>query len=90
MLGEAGSQITLQAKKGDIEAFSESVDTVSNSVCQLTEASAQAAYLVGIADASSIAAVPGLIDQAQFARASQVGGGGCVCVCVRVCSQIGV
>ena len=78
MLGDAGSQITMQAKKGEIEAFSVSVDVVANAVCQLTEASAQAAYLVGIADPSSTAAVPGLIDQAQFARASQVrrGGGG--------------
>ncbi len=48
------------------------MDTVANSVCQLTEASAQAAYLVGIADPSSTAAAPGLIDQTQFARASQV------------------
>ena len=35
------------------------------------QASAQAAYLVGIADPSSTAASPGLVDQAQFARASQ-------------------
>lgn len=40
-------------------------------VCLLTEAAAQAAYLVGIADPSSTAATPGLVDQAQFARASQ-------------------
>ena len=72
VLGEAGSQITTHAKKGEIDAFANCVDTVANAVCQLTEASAQAAYLVGIADPSSTAAAPGLIDQTQFARASQV------------------
>ena len=73
VLGEAGALITTHAKKGEIEAFSKSVDSTANAVCQLTEASAQAAYLVGIADPSSIAATPGLVDQTQFARASQVG-----------------
>jgi len=80
VLGESGSQITVYAKKGEVEEFAKCVDTVATAVCQLTEASAQAAYLVGIADPSSTAAAPGLIDQTQFARASQV----CVCVCVCV------
>ena len=72
VLGEAGSLLTTHAKKGEIEAFSQAVDNTANAVCQLTEASAQAAYLVGIADPSSTAATPGLVDQTQFARASQV------------------
>jgi talin len=70
-LGEAGSKITGTAKKGDFENFGIAIDSCASSVCQLTEAAAQAAYLVGIADSSSVAAVPGLVDQAQFARAQQ-------------------
>ena len=50
------------------------MDSTANAVCQLTEASAQAAYLVGIADPSSTAATPGLVDQTQFARGAQVRG----------------
>ena len=72
MLGEAGALITTHAKKGEIEEFSRAVDNTAQAVCQLTEVSAQAAYLVGIADPSSSAATPGLVDQTQFARASQV------------------
>ena len=78
MLGEAGTHITTHAKKGEIEEFGKAVESTANAVCQLTEASAQAAYLVGIADPSSTAATPGLVDQTQFARASQV------CLNVRV------
>ena len=71
VLGEAGALITTHAKKGDHDEFGKAVESTAKAVCQLTEASAQAAYLVGIADPSSIAATPGLVDQTQFARASQ-------------------
>ena len=71
VLGEAGALFTTHAKKGDHDEFGKAVENTSQAVCQLTEAAAQAAYLVGIADSSSIAATPGLVDQAQFARASQ-------------------
>lgn len=71
MLGEAGAHITTHAKKGDHEQFGKAVENTSLAVCQLTEAASQAAYLVGIADPSSTAATPGLVDQNQFARASQ-------------------
>ena len=71
VLGEAGASITTHAKKGDFDEFGRSVDATSQAVCSLTEAAAQAAYLVGIADPSSTAATPGLVDQTQFARASQ-------------------
>ena len=47
------------------------MDNTARAVCQLTEAAVQAAYLVGVADPSSEAAIPGLVDQAQFARAQQ-------------------
>ena len=72
VLGEAGALITTHAMKGEIEAFGKAVDSTAIAVCQLTEASAQAAYLVGIADPNSTAAIPGLVDQTQFNRASQV------------------
>ena len=71
VLGVSGANITTYAKNGAYDDFSRSVETMSGTVCQLTEASAQAAYLVGIADPSSTAATPGLVDQAQFARANQ-------------------
>lgn len=71
VLGEAGAHITMHAKKGDHEEFGKAVENTSLAVCQLTEAASQAAYLVGIADPSSTAATPGLVDQTQFARASQ-------------------
>ena len=71
VLGESAAQITSTAKKGDFDQFGTAVDNTARAVCQLTEAAVQAAYLVGVADPSSEAAVPGLVDQAQFARAQQ-------------------
>ena len=71
VVGEAGAKITSTAKKQNYDEFGEAVDTTAKAVCQLTMSAAQAAYLVGIADPSSIAATPGLVDQTQFARASQ-------------------
>ena len=71
VLGEAGANITTYAKNGAYDEFSKAVESTSQAVCQLTEASAQAAYLVGIADPTSTAAIPGLVYQVQFARANQ-------------------
>ena len=71
VVGEAGAKITFTAKKQNYDQFGEAVDLTAKAVCQLTMSAAQAAYLVGIADPSSIAATPGLVDQTQFARASQ-------------------
>ena len=71
MVGEAGAKITSTAKKQNYDEFGAAVDMTAKAVCQLTMSAAQAAYLVGIADPSSIAATPGLVDQTQFARASQ-------------------
>ena len=70
-LGQDAATITTSAKNSSYDEFSRSVESASQAVCQLTEAAAQAAYLVGIADPSSTAATPGLVDQAQFARANQ-------------------
>nr|XP_034319992.1 talin-2-like [Crassostrea gigas] len=72
LLGDSMTGITNHAKKGDLENFCDSVGNFSTSVCGLTEAASQAAYLVGIADGASEPGRPGLVDQSQFARANQV------------------
>ena len=63
--------ITRDAKAEKHDAFGEAVGSAANAVCALTESAAQAAYLVGVSDPSSTAAVQGLVDQSQFARAQQ-------------------
>lgn len=62
--------IANHAKKSEHEQFGEAVRGVSSSICGLVEAAAQAAYLVGVSEPSSVAGRHGLVDQAQFARAS--------------------
>ncbi|XP_044738316.1 talin-1 isoform X2 [Chrysoperla carnea] len=76
-LGDGMTGIANHAKKSEHEQFGEAVKGVSSSVCGLIEASVQAAYLVGISDPTSVAGRPGLVDQAQFARASQAIQSGC-------------
>ncbi|PNF41180.1 Talin-1 [Cryptotermes secundus] len=70
-LGDGMTGIANHAKKSEHEQFGEAVKSVSNSICGLVEAAAQAAYLVGVSEPSSVAGRPGLVDQAQFARAAQ-------------------
>lgn len=70
-LGDCMTGIANTAKKGDHEQFGDAVRGASDCVCGLIEATAQAAYLVGISDPSSTAGRSGLVDQAQFARTSQ-------------------
>ncbi|KAK9743863.1 FERM central domain [Popillia japonica] len=70
-LGDGMTGITNSAKQSNHEKFCEDVRLVSTSICGFIEAAAQAAYLVGVSDPSSTAGRPGLVDQAQFARASQ-------------------
>nr|CAD7194456.1 unnamed protein product [Timema douglasi] len=70
-LGDGMTGIANHAKKCEHEQFGEAVKNVSSSICGLVEAAAQAAYLVGVSDPSSVAGRPGLVDQTQFARASQ-------------------
>ncbi|GAB6032133.1 hypothetical protein CHUAL_010792 [Chamberlinius hualienensis] len=70
-LGDCMTGIANTAKKGDHEQFGDAVQGASDCVCGLIEATAQAAYLVGVSDPSSIAGRSGLVDQAQFARTSQ-------------------
>lgn len=77
VLSEAGDLIASHARRGEIEAFSQDVDRTAMAVCQLTKASARAAYLVGIAHPSNT------LGQTQFARVSRV----ICCACVLTCTD---
>ncbi|KAL3286614.1 hypothetical protein HHI36_001113 [Cryptolaemus montrouzieri] len=77
VLGDAMTGITSSAKMSEHEKFCENIKTFSGAICSLIEASAQSAYLIAISDPTSIAGRPGLVDQAQFARASQAIHQGC-------------
>ncbi|XP_054280659.1 talin-2 isoform X2 [Macrosteles quadrilineatus] len=70
-LGDGMTGIANHAKRCQHEQFGESVRGVSDSICGLVEAAAQAAYLLAVSEPSSVAAKQGLVDQAQFARAYQ-------------------
>ncbi|XP_060030382.1 talin-2 isoform X4 [Erinaceus europaeus] len=71
VLGESMAGISQNAKTGDLPAFGGCVGVASKALCGLTEAAAQAAYLVGISDPNSQAGHQGLVDPIQFARANQ-------------------
>ncbi|XP_078007310.1 LOW QUALITY PROTEIN: talin-2 [Phascolarctos cinereus] len=71
VLGESMAGISQNAKTGDLPLFGECVGVASKALCGLTEAAAQAAYLVGISDPNSQAGHQGLVDHIQFARANQ-------------------
>ncbi|XP_061451986.1 talin-2 isoform X3 [Rhineura floridana] len=71
VLGEAMAGISQNAKTGDLPVFGDCVGVASKALCGLTEAAAQAAYLVGISDPNSQAGQQGLVDPIQFARANQ-------------------
>ncbi|XP_074035813.1 talin_middle and talin-RS domain-containing protein rhea isoform X1 [Leptinotarsa decemlineata] len=87
MLGEGLTGITASAKASDHEKFAEHVKGFTNAICSLVETSAQTAYLIGVSDPSSIAGRPGLVDQAQFARASQAIQQGCAALSSSVSPQ---
>ncbi|XP_068208058.1 talin-2-like [Palaemon carinicauda] len=71
VLGEAMTGIVSHAKNQDHDKFGRSVRGVSDAICGLAESATQAVYLVGIGDPSSVIGRPGLVDQAQFCRASE-------------------
>ena len=48
MLGEAGSQITAHAKKGQFDEFGVAVGKTSQAVCQITEAAAQVSHVAAL------------------------------------------
>ncbi|XP_012276723.1 talin-1 isoform X2 [Orussus abietinus] len=76
-LGDGMTGIANHAKRSEHEQFSVAVRGVSSSICGLVEAAAQAAYLAGVSEPSSVAGKPGLVDQAQFLRAAQAIHAGC-------------
>ncbi|XP_077353382.1 talin-1 isoform X1 [Festucalex cinctus] len=71
ILGESMAGISHNAKNSNLPEFGDSVSSGSKALCGLTEAAAQAAYLVGVSDPNSSAGQKGLVDPAQFARANQ-------------------
>lgn len=71
-LGDGMTGIANHAKKSEHAEFGDAVRGVSDAICGLVEAASQAAYLVGVADPSSVAGRKGLVDQTQFYKASQV------------------
>ncbi|XP_045145036.1 talin-1 isoform X1 [Echinops telfairi] len=71
VLGEAMTGISQNAKNGSLPEFGEAIATASRALCGLTEAAAQAAYLVGVSDPNSQAGQQGLVEPTQFARANQ-------------------
>nr|XP_046231076.1 talin-1 [Scatophagus argus]XP_046231077.1 talin-1 [Scatophagus argus]XP_046231078.1 talin-1 [Scatophagus argus] len=71
VLGESMAGISHNAKNSNLLEFGDSVSAGSKALCGLTEAAAQAAYLVGVSDPNSSAGQNGLVDPAQFARANQ-------------------
>lgn len=70
-LGDGMTGIANNAKHSQHLEFGHSVNSVAESIRGLIESSAQAAYLVGVSNPTSVAGRPGLVDQTQFARASQ-------------------
>ena len=68
-LGDAMTNIVTTCERGDYEAFSESVKESSESVCGLIENAAQASYLVGAADPTSVPGKQGLVDINAFYKA---------------------
>lgn len=70
-LGDGMTGIANNAKHSQHVEFGYSVNSVSESIRGLIESAAQAAYLVGVSNPTSVAGRPGLVDQSQFARASQ-------------------
>lgn len=71
MLGDGIAGIRDTAKHSQHEEFCAAVKRTCSAVCEMIEASAQAAYLIGASEPSSVAGRPGLVDAAQFSRASQ-------------------
>ncbi|XP_030048629.1 talin-1 isoform X1 [Microcaecilia unicolor] len=71
VLGESMAGISQNAKNSNLPEFGDSVSAASKALCGLTEAAAQAAYLVGVSDPASHAGQQGLVDPTQFARANQ-------------------
>ncbi|XP_025050766.1 talin-1 isoform X2 [Alligator sinensis] len=70
VLGESMAGISQHAKNSKLPEFGDAISAASKALCGLTEAAAQAAYLVGVSDPNSQAGLQGLVDPTQFARAN--------------------
>ncbi|CAG2163728.1 unnamed protein product [Oppiella nova] len=70
-LGDAMTGIANHAKKNEHKEFGYSVKDASDSICGLLEGAAQAAYLVGSSDPSSVAGRAGLVDINAFHKANE-------------------
>ncbi|XP_053676169.1 talin-2 [Anopheles nili] len=70
-LGEGMSGIANNAKASKYVEFGHCVNSVSESIRGIIESAAQAAYLVGVSNPTSVGGRPGIVDQAQYARAAQ-------------------
>ncbi|CAB0031459.1 unnamed protein product [Trichogramma brassicae] len=70
ILGDGMTGIANHAKNTEHDKFTDSIKNVSDSICGLIQAAAQAAYLAGVSDVSSAFGKPGLIDQSHIFRAA--------------------
>ncbi|XP_013143136.1 PREDICTED: talin-1 isoform X2 [Papilio polytes] len=86
-LSEGMSGMAGAVKRGESEQFARSVAAVAASVQGLVECTAQAAYLVAVSDETSVAGRPGLVDQAQFARAALAIDQACKTLCDKDSNQ---
>ncbi|KAJ3159120.1 Talin-1 [Geranomyces michiganensis] len=58
------------ARTGNVIKLANDTIDLANAIVALTEGNVRAAYLVGVADESSIAAIPPIVDQAEFSAAA--------------------
>ncbi|XP_014254779.1 talin-1 isoform X2 [Cimex lectularius] len=80
-LGNAMTGTANHARDSQYTHFGESVKDVGNSVCNLVEAAAQAAYLIAVSQPGSKAGTIGLVDQALFSRALTDISAACATLC---------
>ncbi|CAF0840452.1 unnamed protein product [Didymodactylos carnosus] len=67
-LGSAMTNIASAVKNTNHQLFSRAVRDASTAVCGLSEASGQAAYLIGVSDSSSTKEKSSIVDQQLFQR----------------------
>lgn len=70
-LGDAMTGIANHARRSEHEQFGRSVKEASESICGLLEGAAQAAYLVGASDPSSVPGKAGVIDLNLLQRSNE-------------------
>ncbi|KAJ3168398.1 Talin-1 [Geranomyces variabilis] len=58
------------ARTGNVTKLANDAVDLANAIVALTEGNVRAAYLVGVADESSIAAIPPIVDQIEFSAAA--------------------